>query len=894
MARDKGAGRQGIRDDRRWRVTLALLASTALTHAAPALANPEGGVVAGGSATISETGPGRLDVDQHSDRAIIDWRSFDIAAGEGTHFRQPSANAVALNRVVGNDPSGIFGDLTANGRLYLVNPNGVVFGPGSRIDVGGLVATTADIRNADFMAGIDRFGIPSANQGARVVNQGAITVADRGLAALVAPGVENSGTITARLGQVELAGARTFTMDFNGDGLVSFDTGMAVDAASSGALVVQSGTIDAAGGLVRLTANGMEGVVDRAIDVSGIVRARSVGVEDGKIILSGGESGRVTVTGRLDASGHGAGEAGGTVEVLGRSVALTGEARIDVSGDAGGGTALIGGGYQGQGPQPNAFRTYIGQDAEISADAITAGDGGTVIAWADDATAFYGRISARGGAAAGDGGLVETSGKNNLSLVGGRVDTMAPLGVTGTWLIDPTNVIIEVATSPNTLADVDEFSDPDLDAGPPPQTTIDVSQINNATSNVRIQATNDITLNAGIDMTNAGVGLTMDAGNDIILNGDSNGGGIRTSDGDVSLRAGLFNAGGGISTDLYFGNINVGSATLFMQAAGGGIDFSASSTNITAARLGMDSAGPISIPNSHNVGTLAASSPGYGFSFSNDQALTIGAVNGVAGVSVAGFDLSVNGDIVFAVDHVMGGDNYIFNGVTDVDEFYDVTFNGSVDGPYNLFVDTVGTVAFNGAVGDSSPLAGAVVGWSGLGGDGFVFDPSTLTPDNISSFASGVENTSNDITVAGLFRTTGGVIMKAGLFDGSVTTGPNQRQAFDVGALFVDGQSANVYGIVAGVEGVGAALVAKRQDPISSSFSTPDDYKINDCTIGTSCPEPPDPTTVSNLPETLTDDNLTPPIQQFTLSFQPLIMAPSRIVADDQELFSNSGNEEVW
>ncbi|MEO3433929.1 filamentous hemagglutinin N-terminal domain-containing protein [Inquilinus sp. CAU 1745] len=889
-------GRQGIPGDRRWRVTLALLASTALTHAAPALANPEGGVVVAGSATISETGPGRLDVDQHSDRAIIDWRSFDIEAGEGTRFRQPSANAVALNRVVGNDPSGIFGDLTANGRIYLVNPNGVVFGPGSRIDVGGLVATTADIRNADFMAGIDRFGTPSANQGARVVNQGAITVADRGLAALVAPGVENSGTITARLGQVELAGARTFTMDFHGDGLVSFDTGMAVEAASADALVVQSGTIDAAGGLVRLTANGMEGVVDRAIDVSGIVRAQSVGVENGRIVLSGGDSGRVTVTDRLDASGLGAGETGGTVEVLGRAVALTDEARIDVSGDAGGGTALIGGGYQGNGPQPNALRTYVGQDAEISADAVTAGDGGTVIAWADDATAFYGRISARGGAEGGDGGLVETSGKNSLSLVGGSVDTIAPLGVTGTWLIDPTDVYIESTTPSVPLDGVDDFLDPD--SGPAPQTTIAVFSINNATSNVRIQATNNIILNAEIDMVNAGVGLTMEAYNDIFLNGDGSGSiSISTNNGDVSLRAGLSNPSGGILGGFYFGDIDVGSATLFMQAGSGGIDFDG--TTLTAARLGMDSTGPISLPGAHNVGTLATSSPGHDFSFANDQDLTIGTVNGVTGVSVAAFDLDVFGDIVFAVDHVMGGDNYIYNGVTDIVETYDVTFNGSIDGPYNLFVDTVGTVAFNGPVGGSSPLAGAVVGWSGLSGDGFPFDPSTLTPDNISSFASSVLNTSDDITVAGLFRATGGVIMTASLSGGSVTTGSNQSQAFDVGALYVDGESANVYGIVAGVDSVGAALVAKRPDPLFSSFSTPDDYKINNCTIGTSCPEPPsdfpeDPTTASNLPETLTDDNLTPPIQQFTLSFQPLIIAPSRIASDDQELFSNSGNEEVW
>ncbi|MGH8647244.1 MAG: filamentous hemagglutinin N-terminal domain-containing protein, partial [Gammaproteobacteria bacterium] len=148
---------------------------------APAtLANPQDGRVAAGSASIVETSASRLDVNQHSDRAVIDWRSFDINSNEHTNFRQPSSSSVALNRVQGSGSSLIDGRLTANGQVFLLNQNGVLFGKNARVDVAGLVATTADINNEDFMNGHYRFAKASANPDARVVNQGQIHVQDGG------------------------------------------------------------------------------------------------------------------------------------------------------------------------------------------------------------------------------------------------------------------------------------------------------------------------------------------------------------------------------------------------------------------------------------------------------------------------------------------------------------------------------------------------------------------------------------------------------------------------------------------------------------------------------------------------------------------------------------------
>ena len=143
------------------------------------LANPTGGhVVIPGSATIRQSGAARLEVLQHHDKAIIDWRSFSIGSGEHTHFSQPSSSSVALNRVNGPDVSAINGQLTANGGIFLVNPNGILFGPGAEVNVGNLVATTADISNKNFLAGRYQFDRPSENLSASVVNQGRITVAE--------------------------------------------------------------------------------------------------------------------------------------------------------------------------------------------------------------------------------------------------------------------------------------------------------------------------------------------------------------------------------------------------------------------------------------------------------------------------------------------------------------------------------------------------------------------------------------------------------------------------------------------------------------------------------------------------------------------------------------------
>ncbi len=198
-----------------------------------ALSNPEGGQVVAGQGRIVQTSGTRVDVMQGSERMGIDWESFSIGGGEHVNFAQPSSRAVALNRVTGSSASNIEGLLTANGNVFLVNRNGVFFHRGSVVDVGGLLATTADITNRDFMSGRYRFS--STNPNGRVVNEGSITVADGGLAALVAPSVRNAGVIEARLGRVALASGGGYTLDLYGDDLVTFAVGDEVAEKLTGA-----------------------------------------------------------------------------------------------------------------------------------------------------------------------------------------------------------------------------------------------------------------------------------------------------------------------------------------------------------------------------------------------------------------------------------------------------------------------------------------------------------------------------------------------------------------------------------------------------------------------------------------------------------------------------------
>ncbi len=276
-----------------------------------AYALPAGGSVSAGAAGISSTKT-TLAVDQSSQNAVINWQSFGIGQGESVTFRQPNSNSVALNRVLGSDPSAIIGSLSANGQIFLVNPNGVLFAKGAQVNVGGLVASTLGITDADVMAGNYKFAGSSTNA---ILNQGSIN-ADGGSVALLGANVTNQGTITARLGSVTLAAGSAMTLDVVGNGLLN----VTIDRGAVKALVQNGGLILANGGQVVMTAKAAGQLLKSAVNNTGVVEAQTVGTHNGTIeLLGGSQNGSVNVAGTLDASAPNGGD-GGSIETSAASV----------------------------------------------------------------------------------------------------------------------------------------------------------------------------------------------------------------------------------------------------------------------------------------------------------------------------------------------------------------------------------------------------------------------------------------------------------------------------------------------------------------------------------------------------------------------------------------------
>lgn len=412
--------------------------AVALALACPgaAIALPSGEQVVAGQVSVGRPNSRDLKVQQGSPSAIVNWRGFSIAGNESVSFQQPSVSSVILNRILGGNPSEIYGRLSANGQVFLVNPSGVLFGRGASVDVGGLVASTLGISNEDFLAGRYRFAAEGA--AGKVENLGVLQARERGTVALLGGQVSNEGTITARLGTAAAAAGNKVTLDFAGDGL----TRITVDEAAVGAQIQNQGIVVADGGQAVLTARAANALTETVVNQSGVVRARSLVERDGRIVLDGGETGATIVRGTLDASGTRSGGKGGTIQVLGHHVGVIDRALLDVRGDAGGGSVLMGGDYQGKNAAVrNAEATYFGREATIRADALAGGDGGKVIVWGNEAVRVHGTISAPGGKAGGNGGFIETSGKF-LDAAGARVDASASAGVSGKWLVDPLNISI--------------------------------------------------------------------------------------------------------------------------------------------------------------------------------------------------------------------------------------------------------------------------------------------------------------------------------------------------------------------------------------------------------------------------------------------------------------------
>jgi filamentous hemagglutinin family protein len=512
------------------------------------LAGPTGGEVVRGEGSIGQAGL-TTTIQQQSHRLSLQWQTFNVASNENVIFNQPGTTAVALNRILDQNASEILGAIDANGRVFLINPNGIIFGSTATVNVGSLVASSLNIDYDDFMAGDYDFQTLADGSEGVVVNRGLLQASAGGSITLMGDAVSNEGLILAELGQVTLAAGSSASLDFSGDGLLFFEvTGEVLE--NTGVLdsaVSNSGEISADGGQVLLTASTARDVFTNVVNNDGIIRAQRIDNTGGVIRLVG-EGGSTISSGVVDASGEG-NSGGGNVQLLGDRVTLAG-GTIDTSGALGGGDVYVGGGFQGSDPEiANAEATYVGADASINADATIAGDGGQIVVWSDGATEFHGTASARGGSIAGDGGLIEVSGKEMLTFTG-STDRRAPAGQSGMLLLDPTTLdIVSGAAGAGEIQDSTLVTE--LDGGP---VTLQTSG--------RAEA---IGTGDGIITFMTGANVTWTSGEDLTLIADDDGA-TNIQNGTVTIQSGVTLDGSGtdgggqpVNIDIQAGTVNLAS-----------------------------------------------------------------------------------------------------------------------------------------------------------------------------------------------------------------------------------------------------------------------------------------------------------------------------------------------
>jgi filamentous hemagglutinin family protein len=515
----------------------------------PVFAGPTGGSVVEGSAGISQAG-NTTNINQSSNKAIINWRGFSVGAQETVNFNQPNVSSVTLNRVIGNETSIISGALNANGQVFIVNSAGVLFSKGAQVNVGGLVASTLDIANANFMAGKYTF---SGNSSASIVNKGKIRANGGGYVALLGQTVANDGVIVANLGTVAMASGQQISLNFGGNSLVD----VTIDKGALNALVSNKRAIIANGGQVIMTAKAADEVLSAQVNNSGIIQARTMAALTGgtgtqtaarkgsiKLLADGGT---VNVAGKLDVSAK-RGRPGGTIIATGTNVNLTSTARLDASGDTGG-IILVGGDRHGGSNSSenfvgetvaNATTTTVAAGATLTANGST-GNGGHIVIWSNDRTDYAGKIAATG-AGAGQGGFAEVSSHGVLGFTG-TADLRSANGAVGTLLLDPYDVVISNGANAN-----GGFDDqtPTNTYTPTGASIIDVAALQNAlsTANVTITTTG-VGTDAGNITVNAPVSwsantLTLSATSNVYVNA------VMTATGTASFAA---NWGTGTNAD---------------------------------------------------------------------------------------------------------------------------------------------------------------------------------------------------------------------------------------------------------------------------------------------------------------------------------------------------------
>ena len=451
---------------------------------APAVnALPINGQVVAGSASISQTqttNSATMNVNQSSQRAVINWDSFNVGKNASVNFNQPNANSVVLNRVTGASQSMIDGAVRANGQVIFVNPNGVTFGRGAEVNAAAVVASTLNMANQEFMNGKAHFkddGSGVGNKAGKIVNKGTIqtnqtdpTNTEGGFIALLAPEVRNYGYLLAQKdGAIALASGSQITLKIQGQSLIAIN----VDQGVYNGLISNKHVIEAPNGLVVMAAGAANQLMASVIKNTGVISA-SAAINNGGVIEL--VAGQITQAGTVSANSQ-TGQ-GGQINIVGQDITVGQNSTTTATGATGGGQVNIGlantqvtGGTQVN-SQSNQLSTganaaiikgladqaanskqlaktvSIEQNATIDTSATQQGNGGPIGIWSELKTTVAGILKSVGGVLAGNGGFIETSSKGNVSLApSASINTSATNGRAGTWLLDPVDLFIDAAAA---------------------------------------------------------------------------------------------------------------------------------------------------------------------------------------------------------------------------------------------------------------------------------------------------------------------------------------------------------------------------------------------------------------------------------------------------------------
>lgn len=731
--------------------TLSLAVALGWGLSDAARANPTGGVAVVGQATFNTSQPNHLLVTTQNgagtNYSAINWQSFSIPAGSSTRIEQPNAASLSINRVVTNTPTTLFGTLSSNGKVVLVNQSGIAVGQGAVVDTAGFTASTLGMSDADARAARLRFAADGATAGALQV-QGQV-IARGGDVVLVAPSVEVAKTavVQAPDGAVVLAAGQS--VDITGRGL----EGIRLQVQAPQDQAMNLGTLQ--GDAV--------GIFAGTLRHSGAISATQARVDGGRVVLKA--SGDAFVEGQGQIAALRADALGGIVQVLGNRVALTDSAAIDVSAAKGGGTVLVGGDAHGANPQvANAQMAYLGANAQIRADATEQGNGGKVVVWADQATQFNGKISAKGGAQSGNGGWVETSGKQNLGF-SGLVDTTAAKGQTGSLLLDPADIVISALTDSPTL----NWDNPSKTFAFPAQ-TLPTAYLNTGTL-VSQLSTSNVTVDANPGLAGSGTitvsdSVTWGSGNALTL--------TSSASGSIAVNAALDGGSNG---------------TLSLKAGSGGITKdTAPIAFLRADKLEIISGGNVALTgaNAVRVNTLAGSITGTAVieSTAPGGSLTIGTVGSTTGLTASGpltvYEYSTGANI-YVNANVSGGSGLTKIGQTTTSGSLTVASGKTVSG-VDVELYAAGGVVINGTMSGS---ANANL-HTGLGGG----DICTCGSGVVSAPIITLQNDPNAVgsigTAAAPLRTSGG----SDIYIGAVSYGPSGVYIKHTGTLHL--KTANI------------------------------------------------------------------------------------------------------